>query len=223
VTFSQRFIVSALNGITSLICRIDDAELEKVPKQGPLIIYTNHVNILEIPIIYTRLQPRHVHGMLLAERWKIPVLSWALDITETIPLRRGEADIDAIRIGLNALEKGDMLIIAPEGTRSHDGVLQPAHPGVVLMALHSGVPLIPVAFYGAENYTQNLSRLKRTDFHFRVGRPFHLDAGGEKVTRQVREKMMEEMMYQLASLLPTQYRGRYADQSMASMNYIVWK
>jgi 1-acyl-sn-glycerol-3-phosphate acyltransferase len=223
VTFSQRFIVSALNGITSLICRIDDAELEKVPKQGPLIIYTNHVNILEIPIIYTRLQPRRVHGMLLAERWKIPVLSWALDVTETIPLLRGEADIDAIRTGLNALEKGDMLIIAPEGTRSHDGVLQPAHPGVVLMALHSGVPLIPVAFYGAENYTQNLSRLKRTDFHFRVGRPFHLDAGGEKVTRQVREKMMEEMMYQLASLLPTQYRGRYADQSMASMNYIVWK
>jgi 1-acyl-sn-glycerol-3-phosphate acyltransferase len=223
VTFSQRFITSTFKGITSLICRIDDAELEKVPKQGPLIIYTNHVNILEIPIIYTRLQPRRVHGMLLAERWNIPVLSWALDVTETIPLHRGEADVDAIRKGLNALEKGDMLIIAPEGTRSHDGVLQPAHPGVVLMAMRSGVPLMPVAFYGAENYTQNLSRLKRTDFHFRVGRPFHLDAGGEKVTRQAREKMMEEMMYQLANLLPMQYRGGYADQSMASMNYIVWK
>ncbi len=223
MTFSQRFIVSALKGITGLICRIDDAELEKVPKQGPLVIYTNHVNILEIPIIYTRLQPRHVHGMLLAERWKIPILNFALDVTETIPLRRGEADIDAIRIGLNALEKGDMLVIAPEGTRSHDGVLQPAHPGVVLMALHSGVPLMPVAFYGAENYTQNLSRLKRTDFHFRVGRLFHLDAGGEKVTRQVREKMIEEMMYQLASLLPTQYRGRYGGTSEAGMRYIVWK
>jgi 1-acyl-sn-glycerol-3-phosphate acyltransferase len=223
VTFSQRFIVSASKGITGLICRIDDAALEKVPKQGPLIIYTNHVNILEIPIIYTRLQPRRVHGMLLAERWNIPILSWALDVTETIPLRRGEADIDAIRIGLNALEKGDMLIIAPEGTRSHDGVLQPAHPGVVLMALHSGAPLMPVAFYGAENYTQNLSRLKRTDFHFRVGRPFHLDAGGEKVTRLVREKMMEEMMYQLASLLPMQYRGGYAEATEAEARYIVWK
>jgi 1-acyl-sn-glycerol-3-phosphate acyltransferase len=222
VTLSQRLIVSALKSITSLICRIDDAELEKVPKQGPLIIYTNHVNILEIPIIYTRLQPRRVHGMLLAERWNIPGLSWALDVTETIPLHRGEADIDAIRKGLDALEKGDMLVIAPEGTRSHNGVLQPAHPGVVLMALHSGVPLMPVAFYGAENYNQNLSRLKRTDFHFRVGRPFHLEAGGEKVTRQVREMMMEEMMYQLASLLPTQYRGSYADTAEASTRYIHW-
>ena len=63
MTLSQRLIVGTLKGITSLICRIDDAELEKVPTHGPLIIYTNHVNILEIPIIYTHLQPRRVHGM----------------------------------------------------------------------------------------------------------------------------------------------------------------
>ncbi len=164
MTFSQRFIIGTLRGITNLICRIDDVELDQVPRQGPLIIYTNHVNILEIPIIYTHLQPRRVHGMLLAERWNIPVLSWALDVTETIPLQRGVADIDAIRTGLQALEKGEIIIIAPEGTRSHDGILQPAHPGVVLLALHSGAPLLPVVSFGAENYTENLSRLKRTIF-----------------------------------------------------------
>jgi len=222
VTFSQRLVVGTFKGITNLICRIDDVELCKVPKQGPLIIYTNHVNILEIPIIYTRLHPRRVHGMLLAERWKIPVLNYVLDVTETIPLQRGEADIDAIRKGLKALEKGEMIIIAPEGTRSHDGQLQPAHPGVVLLALHSRAPLLPIVYYGAENYTENLPRLKRTDFHIRVGTPFHLDERGEKVTRQVREKMMEEMMYQLASVLPPEYRGEYADQSTASTRYIRW-
>jgi 1-acyl-sn-glycerol-3-phosphate acyltransferase len=222
VTFSQRLVVGTFKGITNLICRIDDVELAKVPKQGPLIIYTNHVNILEIPIIYTRLHPRRVHGMLLAERWKIPVLNYVLDVTETIPIQRGEADIDAIRKGLKALEKGEILIIAPEGTRSHDGQLQPAHPGVVLLALHSRASLLPIVYYGAENYTENLSRLKRTDFHIRVGTPFHLDERGEKVTRQVREKMMEEMMYQLASVLPPEYRGRYADTSNASTKYIVW-
>lgn len=195
MTFSQRLIAGIFKGITSLICRIDDAQLEQVPKQGPLIVYTNHVNILEIPIIYTHLQPRHVHGMLLAERWKNPVLRWILDQTETIPLHRGEADIVAIRKGLEALDKGEILIIAPEGTRSHDGQLQPAHPGVVLLALHSAAPLIPLVYFGAERYKENLSRLKRTDFHMRVGRPFRLDDRGEKVTRLVREQMMEEMMY----------------------------
>ena len=222
MTFSQRLIAGTFKGITSLICRIDDAQMVNVPTQGPLILYTNHVNILEIPIIYTHLQPRHVRGMLLAERWKNPVLRWILDETETIPLHRGEADIDDIHQGLECLQKGDILVIAPEGTRSHDGILQPAHPGVVVLALHSGAALIPVAFYGAENYTENLSRLKRTDFHIRGGRPFHLDAGGEKVTRQVREKMMTEMMYQMASLLPEQYRGVYGEITGATTQHLTF-
>jgi 1-acyl-sn-glycerol-3-phosphate acyltransferase len=220
VTFSQRFVITTCKGITSTICRIDDAELVKVPKQGPLIIYTNHVNILEIPILYTRLQPRRVHGMLLAERWKIPVLSWVLDVTETIPLHRGEADIDSVRKGLQALLKGEILIIAPEGTRSHDGILQAAHPGVVLLALHSRAPLMPVINYGAENYDKNLSSLRRTDFHLRVGKQFHLTDRGEKVTRQVREKMTQEMMFQMATILPPEYHGFYADLSALSTRYL---
>jgi 1-acyl-sn-glycerol-3-phosphate acyltransferase len=221
VTISQRLIVGTLKGITSLICRIDDAELKLVPKQGPLLIFTNHVNILEIPILYTHLQPRHVHGMLLAERWDIPLLRWMLDVTETIPIHRGEADITAIRQGLKVLEKGEILIIAPEGTRSHDGKLQPAHPGVVLLALHSHATLIPVVYYGAEQYKENLSRLKRTDFHIRVGKPFRLENRGEKVTRQVREKMMDEIMFQMAGILPPDYRGQYADFSALSLRYII--
>jgi 1-acyl-sn-glycerol-3-phosphate acyltransferase len=220
VSLSHRLVVGFFRGITSLICRIDDTELERVPRQGSLIIYTNHVNILEIPIIYTHLQPRKVHGMLLAERWKIPLLNWALDVTGTIPIHRGEADRLAIRQGLEVLKKGEMIIIAPEGTRSHDGRLQAGHPGVVLLALHSHANLIPVAYYGAEKYEENLRKLKRTDFHLRVGKPFRLDPHGEPVTRPVREKMMDEMMYQLALVLPPEYRGHYANPSAASTRYI---
>jgi 1-acyl-sn-glycerol-3-phosphate acyltransferase len=211
-----------MKGLTSLVCRIDDVELEKVPRHGPLIIYSNHVNILEVPIIYTHLQPRRVHGMALASRWENALLGWMFDLAESIPLHRGEADMTAIHKGLEVLEKGEILAIAPEGTRSHDGKLQLAHPGVVLLALHSCAPLLPVAFYGAERYKENLRRLKRTDFHLRVGKTFHLDAKGEKVTRQLREKMMDEMMHQLAAVLPPDYRGHYLDQSAASTNYIVF-
>lgn len=222
MTLSQRFIAGTVSAITRLICRIDAHGLERIPLQGPLIFYTNHVNILEIPIFYTHTLPRHVHGMMLAERWNNPVLRWMLDATETIPLRRGEADLTAIRQGLKALEKGEMIAIAPEGTRSHDGLLQPAHPGVVLLALHSGAPLVPVAYYGAENYKENLRRLKRTDFHLRVGKLFRLDPHGETVTRQVREKMMDEMMVRLAEIMSPEYRGVYRDSS-AAQEYIVFE
>jgi 1-acyl-sn-glycerol-3-phosphate acyltransferase len=214
--------VGTLKGLTSLICRIDDAELERVPKQGPLIIFTNHVNILEVPIFYTHLQPRRIRGMALAERWENPVLRWMLDVAESIPTHRGEADLSAIRKGLKVLAQGEILAIAPEGTRSHDGQLQLAHPGVVLLALHSQAPLMPVTFYGAERYKENLSRLKRTDFHLRVGQPFHLDTRGEKVTRLLREKMITELMYQLAVVLPPAYRGCYADQSASTTHYLVF-
>lgn len=223
MSLSHSLIVTSLKTITSLICHIDATELKQVPGHGPLIIYTNHVNILEIPIIYTRLQPRKVHGMLLAERWSTPVLHWMLDVTETIPLHRGEADIDAIRKGLEVLAKGESIIISPEGTRSHDGKLQVAHPGVVLLALHSHTPLLPIAYYGAVNWRENLSHLKRTDFHLRVGKRFQLNAGGEKVTKQVRSRMMDEMMYQLALLLPPEYRGYYADKSYDSTRYLIYK
>jgi len=222
MTFSQRLVVATFKGITSLICRIDDAQLKRVPKQGPLIIVTNHVNVLEIPIIYTRVQPRRVHGMVLAERWKNSIWRWILDTCETIPLHRGEADLASIHKALGYLERGEMLIIAPEGTRSGDGRLQPAHPGVVLLALHSHAPLLPVAYYGAERYKENLSRLKRTDFHLRVGKPFYLEGKSEKVTRLVRKKMMDEVMHQLAKLLPPEYRGEYADISATTTRYIVF-
>ena len=107
--------------------------------------------------------------------------------------------------------------------RSHDGRLQRGHPGVVLLALHSHAPLLPVAYYGAERYMENLSNLKRTDFHLRAGRLFHLETHDEKVTHQLRQKIMGELMFRLAHMLPSQYRGVYADASKASTGYLAFE
>lgn len=189
---------------------------------GPLIIYTNHVNILEIPIIFTRLQPRKLHGMLLAERWNLPVVRWMLDVTGSIPLHRGEADIDAIHRALDVLEQGEIVIISPEGTRSHNGELQPAHPGAVLLALHSRSPLLPVAYYGAERWLDNLKHFKRTVFHMKVGKPFHLEPPVGKITHTIRQQIMDEMMYQLALILPPEYRGYYSHPPSGIMSHLVF-
>ena len=98
--------------------------------------------------------------------------------------------------------------------------MQKVHPGAVLLGLHSKAPLIPLVFYGAEGYRNNLIRLRRTDFRMKVGRQFTLDAGGAKVTKKVRQLMIDEVMYQLALQLPPVYRGYYSEISKASQNYL---
>jgi 1-acyl-sn-glycerol-3-phosphate acyltransferase len=76
------------------------------------------------------------------------------------------------------------------------------------------------AHWGGENFKENIRRLKRTDFHIRVGPVFHLDAHGKRVTKEIRQQMADEIMYQLAKLLPAEYRGEYADLEKATEEYL---
>lgn len=220
--FSHWLVVQSFTAITGAICRVHQEELAKVPAGGPLILVMNHVNMLELPLLYTRLQPRPITGLVASERWDNRFLRWLLETTGSIPVHRGEGDVAMMRRGLAALEAKRILMLAPEGTRSHHGRLQKAHPGAAMLALHSGAPVMPVMFWGAEHYTENLRRLKRSDFYIRVGRPFHLDLGEQRATKEVRQRLADEIMYEMAALLPPQYRGDYANLSAATQQYLVF-
>jgi 1-acyl-sn-glycerol-3-phosphate acyltransferase len=220
MTLTHRLVFSTIKSLLRFLCRVDDAQLARVPDQGPLIIVANHVNFLEVPLIYTHLQPRSLTGFAKVEAWDNPFIGALFDMGEAIPLYRGEADVTAFRQALRALEAGRILALAPEGTRSGHGRLQQGRPGVVLLALRSGAPLLPLVYYGGELFWRNLARLRRTDFHIVVGQPFYLDAGGVKVTRQVRQQMIDEVMYQMAALLPPAYRGVYSDLTAATEAYV---
>jgi 1-acyl-sn-glycerol-3-phosphate acyltransferase len=143
------------------------------------------------------------------ESWDNAFLNWLFNLWGLIPVRRGEADTTALRKAIAVLEEGYIFGIAPEGTRNITGRLKRAHPGAVILALHSGAPLLPLAHWGGESFLKNLVRLKRTDFHVRVGEPFHLAVDGMRMTRELRQQIVDEMMYRLAELLPHQYRGEY--------------
>lgn len=213
-------VTRTIKWLTRLLCRIDDAQLARVPQEGPLIIVTNHVNFLEVPILYTHLLPRRITGWAKAETWHNPLKHALADLWEAIPIRRGEPDMKAIRKALDVLEAGGIVVIAPEGTRSGHGRLQRGRAGAVLLALRSGAPILPVVFYGGEEFWRNLARLRRTDFHIVVGTPFHVNAGGAPVTREMRQQMIDEVMYQMAALLPPRYRGLYADLGAATQRHL---
>lgn len=210
----------AFKVFTNLTCRVHAESLDRIPQHGPLIIVANHINFLDLPIMYPRVYPRQVTGFAKVETWDNPIMAYLFDILEAIPIRRGEVDLTALRKTLNILEQGKIVAIAPEGTRSGNGRLQLGKPGVVMLALKSDAPLLPIAYYGGENFRDNLRKLRRTTVHVNIGYPFHLDIGSERITRGVRQKMVDEIMYQLALLLPEEYRGCYSDLKLKSVDYI---
>jgi len=219
-SLTERVTNIFVKGLTAAICRVDYDQLARVPSQGPLIIVTNHINFLEAPVIYTRLPDRPVTAFAKVESWDSAFIGWLFDIWGIIPIKRGVADKAALKRGLKELKEGGILTIAPEGTRSHDGRLGRGFPGVVMMSLHSGAPMLPIVSYGHEDYKQNLRKLRRSDYHIVVGEPFKLKKGAEKVTSEVRQKMTDEIMYRLAALLPSAYRGEYAELPKATEHYI---
>ena len=208
---------------TRLLCRIHGQDLARIPAKGPLLLVTNHIGSLEVPLLFAHLQPRPITGFAKIETWDDPLMGWLFDLWGAIPIRRGEADLEAVRRGFKALSSGCILAVAPEGTRSRHGRLLRGHPGIVSLALRSGATILPLAHWGGENFSRNLRQFKRTDFHIRVGTPFRLAANSEKVTRALRQQMTDEIMVQIARLMPDRYHGEYRQSVGVQTKYLVYK
>lgn len=215
------FVNFVIRVYTRITCRIDAPDLQqKVPMQGPLIVITNHTGQIEVPLLFAHLQPRKMTGWAKIETWDNWFLNWVFNLWQIIPVRRGEADMNALKKALQALKDGCIFGLAPEGTRNKTGRLRRALPGAVIVAFHSGAPILPIVHWGGEKYLSNLKRFKRTDFHIRVGEPFKINTNGVKVTGEIRQEIVDDMMYRLASMLPEEYRGEYSDLGKAKGKYI---
>ncbi len=220
MTVLGRLVDGLICLLVRILCVVDGAQIDGIPMHGPLILIANHVNFLEAPVLHCRFRPRKVIGLAKAEAWENPLLGWLFNQWEAIPLRRGEPDIGALRRALGVLRDGGFLAVAPEGTRSRHGRLQRGRSGVVTIALKSGAPLMPVVFYGGETIGRNVRRLRRTPFHIVVGEPFYVAAGNERLSRDLRQRITDEIMYRMAALLPPAYRGEYADLDAATEAYL---
>jgi 1-acyl-sn-glycerol-3-phosphate acyltransferase len=189
---------------------MDAHGLEKIPMKGPYILVSNHVTALELPALQSLLLPRVVRTLAKVESWDRKLLAWVLSQWEAIPIKRGESDMVALRTSLQVLKDGGILGIMPEGTRSGDGRLGHGNPGVTVIAVKSGCPIVPMAFWGVEKTKANIKRWRRTTFHFRAGDPFYLNIPDGKLTHEDRQSMADDVMRHIAELLPEEYRGVYA-------------
>jgi 1-acyl-sn-glycerol-3-phosphate acyltransferase len=109
--------------------------------------------------------------------------------------------------GLQVLDAGQVVLLMPEGRYSWTGVLGAGEPGAALLALHAGVPVVPVVSIGLERVGQALRRLGRAPVTIRFGLPFRLAGQPDGADLQAGT---EAIMLALARLLPPEQRGRWA-------------
>jgi 1-acyl-sn-glycerol-3-phosphate acyltransferase len=209
-----------LRAFFGALCRLDTSALEQVPMQGPLILVANHVNFLEAPVIRASLHPRDIVALTKTQTYNNLLFKFLFNAWGGIPIERGVVDRSALQACKDALAQGKILALTPEGTRSGSGKLQQGKPGAVLLAVRSGAPLLPVAFWGGEHFWENVKHFRRTPFHVRVGQPFVIETRGEALSKDVRQRIADEIMFKLAALLPEQYHGIYPHPEQETYRYL---
>jgi 1-acyl-sn-glycerol-3-phosphate acyltransferase len=219
---TRRILNFIARALTDVLCEVHAECLSRIPAEGPAIVIVNHVNFLELPIIYPRVKSDMGTGYSKVENWDNPLYRLLFTNWDIIPINREEVDTIAIRRGFEALEAGKILFVTPEGTRSHNGRLQEGKPGVAMIAARTRVPVWPIACYGGEHFAENIRQLRRTEYHVNVGNPFIVRTSGVRVTASIRHTITDEMMYQIASLLPPRYRGHYSDITAATETFLTF-
>ena len=176
--------------------------LATVPREGPYIVVANHVSWMDPPWIAFALNTA-VRYMAKDEIFRIPLLGGLLRAIGCFPIRRGGADRRALVTALRVLAAGQPLGFFPEGHRSESGALIRAHPGIGMLAVRSGVPLVPIGVIGTDR--ARLGAFWRRDITVRIGLPFRAGELGIRGDQEVADAIMGRV----ATLLPPPMRGVY--------------
>ncbi|MCJ2542914.1 lysophospholipid acyltransferase family protein [Thermostichus vulcanus] len=122
---------------------------DRVPRQGSLIIVSNHASHLDPPLLSNAVR-RPVAFMAKEELFRVPVLKQAIRLYGAYPVKRGGSDRSALRATETALAQGWAVGIFLNGTRTPDGRIPHPHLGAALIAARTQTPLLPVALWGTE-------------------------------------------------------------------------
>ncbi len=192
------------------LARVGDVHgIEHFPSTGPAILMMNHIAFID-PIIVLGSLPRHIVPLAKREVYKYPVFGIFPRLWQVIPVERQGFDRTAVRKALAVLNSGEILLIAPEGTRH--SALHTVKEGFTYLAYKANVPIIPVAIEGTPGLpTLSSKRLAASNATIRLGKPFRLKRVNGHLSRNQLHQMTNECMYVLAGMLPEHRRGVYSN------------
>ena len=175
--------------------------LENVPRDGGLVVASNHLSNLDPWPLALPLYPRQVHYMAKAELYGNPVFRAILDRAGAFPVDRGGRDPETFRTAVRLAREGGVVGMFPEGTRRRKGLRKKhearPHPGAARIALAAGVPLVPAAIRG----TDNLTRLGPISVVY--GSPVPLDDLRAGDAREGAQEATDRLMAEIARLEAT--------------------
>lgn len=216
---NRRLIHPLLRAALPAICKVEVEGLQHVPRAGSTCLMINHVSYLDPIVVTVSIPFRHTVSLSKVENFRIPVAGWFLRQWGHFPIHRGEYDRKALMQTIALLKSGQLVLMAPEGTR-HSGGLQPGKQGLAYVASKADAIIVPAAICGAENWRSRLRKLRRAYAKVVFGAPFRFRSEGRKrIPRAELATMTREAMYQLALTIPQEYaylRGSYADIESAS-------
>jgi len=203
---------SIVRFIMNIIADVEVVGLEKLPP-GNLMLASNHLGRLDTAVLLYAVDREDII-MAVAEKYKDHPLFGAIGrAVDAIWLNRFEADFGALREILTRMQKGGLMVIAPEGTRSKTEMLQQAKMGAAFLAGKSGYPVLPVALTGTEDrcVVENLKHFRRSKIKVVAGNLFTVDLPKGRGREEAMQNATDEIMCQIAANLPEKYRGFYKD------------
>ncbi len=214
----QRFVVFAARQLVRIptLGRVDVQGLDNVAQHpqiasGALIVVANHASNLDPPLVAGWLGPvlRRRASVLGKEQLFKGPLKPMLRATGVIPVKGGGSDVEAFRATRAVVDRGDVMLVFPEGTRSPTGVIGRAHPGVAMLATRADVWVLPV---GLSNVDRLLGKGRMwprfgTRVTMRVGEPYQMTLDPALPRRQALEAASGDVIRRISDLVDARQRG----------------
>ena len=211
MTLSQKIFLATCRPLLNILFSWKVEGRDNIPLTGPLILVANHVHLLD-PFFLAFSFPRWINFMAKEELFRSPFLRpwlrWAgsLSIRREGKIREKQKMLKSAR---NALEKGLILGMFPEGGRSHDGKLRKGKPGSAVIASKTNVPLLPVGIVGTDKIKGISWPWKRPGIVVNIGKPFKLPPNYSRMSKSQMQLLTAQLMREIAALLPPEYQGAY--------------
>ncbi|HAE60345.1 MAG TPA: hypothetical protein DCG54_12785 [Anaerolineae bacterium] len=209
----RNFVRGLIRLIFNSIARFEIRGKENVPESGAFVIAVNHIGIIDIAMFHYVFD-RYDMFIPVGEKWEnTGWIRWLAGNLNFLFVDRFNPDLKALRKMIALMDSGNSLVIAPEGTRSKTGALIEGKPGVAYLAARSGFPVVPVAITGTEDKVifGNIKRLRKSPVTLTAGKPFTLPPIPRENREETLQAFTDEIMCQIAALLPERYHGVYAE------------
>lgn len=181
--------------------RLEHLGAENTPRTGPVLLVANHASNIDPTTIACGL-PRQVHFLAKDELFK-GMLGSFLRHVNTHPINRSGADRAALKLCVDLVRGGHMLLMFPEGTRTPDGQLQPPKPGAAMIASQAQAWILPAYIEGSLKVMPRGAKFPRpAKVRVFVGKPFLYDEGLDQSLprREQYDTLGKKMMEHIAEL-----------------------